>query len=237
MRTTKTAWELAPWMRRDFVIRGAEGEGGDGAGGDGAGDGDGEDGEDDEDGGDGEDDNEPDDLPDDRKELKNALAKERKERRDAEKAKRTAEKKLAQQERQRSRQNQSDAEALQTAKKDLESSQTREKKLAEGFKKLALNRAIEKAASKMKFRDTDDALAMVDRSLIDVDQDEDEPDKVDIDDDSVKRAVKKLADAKKHLLQSGTEDDGPTGSQFGSNRGGKKPSKDEELVSKYSALQ
>jgi len=236
MRTKKTAWELAPWMRENFVVFGAEGEG-DGDGGEDSSDS-GDDGDDEGDDEDEEDDDS--DLGDEEKnpvKLKSALEKERLARREAEKKAKTLEKEKAREQRLRDRKKQSDTDELATAKKELEESNQKSTRLAAGFKRTALDRAIETAATALKFRDTDDALKLVDRDLIDVEQDEDEPDKVDIDKDSVKRAVKKLADAKKHLLQSGTEDGGRTGSQFGnSGNSNKKPTKDEELKKKYSSL-
>lgn len=232
MRTTKTAWELAPWMREDFTVIGAEGEGdGDGGdGSDGSGDGDGDGDSDDDDGEDeGEGDGGESDSAKDTAALRKALQEERAARRRLEKEQKTEQRK-------RERANQSDKEAAAQAKKDAEEAAARVTKLAEGFKRTALDRAIEKVAANLKFKDVDDALKLVDRSLIDVDQDEDEPDKVDIDADSVKRAVKKLADAKKHLIASGTDDDLPSGSQFGNNGTRKKPTKDEELKNKYPSL-
>lgn len=224
----RTAWELPPWMRVDFSIRGAEGEGDDGDNDSGEDDS----GDDDDDSGD-----EGGSTPDDKAELKAALEKERKFRRDAERRAKASDRKLADQERARNAQNQSDAEALTQVRKDLEESQARNKGLAEGFRTLALDRAIETAARNAKFLDPEDALLLVDRGMIEVEQDEDEPQKVVVDRDTVKKAVKKLADSKKHLLGTGTEDGGPTGSQFGNNgKGGKAPTAEEELRKRYPSL-
>lgn len=125
---------------------------------------------------------------------------------------------------------------LEKTKAELTASADRSKKLAEGFLKVSLNAAIESMAKKYKFRDTDDALAMVDRSQIDADQDEDDPSLVDIDKASVEAAVKALATAKKHLVSSGTEDDEPTGGQFGGKGKGKPSTTETAYREKYSAL-
>lgn len=230
MKTVKTAWELPEWLRHNFTIFGAE-EPGDG-GGDGAGDGDG-DGEDGdgEDGEDGTDDDLSDSDKQDVNKLLTALAEERR-------ARKALEKKEKQRERENTRKTKAEEDALAQAKREAEESSTKVKKLAEGYYKSAVDRAIEKAAADAKFKDVSDAVALVDRSLIDADQDEDDPAEVDIDKDSVKRAVKKLADVKKHLLQSGTEDGGPTGSSFGnSGKGGKnKPTDEERLKQAYPSL-
>lgn len=107
--------------------------------------------------------------------------------------------------------------------------------LAVKFKTNAVNTAIIAQAAKMKFRDTDDALAGVDRSLIDVEQDEDEPENVTVDAKTVEAAVKALADKKKYLIQSEGETD-PSGSRFGGGGGQKKSTTDEDLIKKYPAL-
>ena len=230
MKTMKTAWELPEWLRSNYTIFGAEepGDGGD----DGAGDGDGADGEDGEDGEDGPDGSDSSSDSSDKgiEALQKALAEERKARRALEKEKKARE-------REANRKKSADDDALATTRQELEETSSRVAKLAAGYFKSALDRAIESQARELKFKDPSDALALVDRDMIDADQDEDDPSKVDIDKDSVKRAVKKLADAKKHLLQSGTEDGGATGSSFGnSGKGGKKPTQEEELRQRYSSL-
>lgn len=94
--------------------------------------------------------------------------------------------------------------------------------LGSGYARSELNRAIEREAEKLEFIDTDDALQGVDRTQIEVEQDPEDPTKVVIDEASLKKAVKALADKKKHLLKTrGTDDGEPTGSSFG---GGKRKS-------------
>lgn len=129
------------------------------------------------------------------------------------------------------------------SKSELEQAQAREKKatdraalLADGFKMSAIDRAIEKAATTLQFVDTDDALVGVDRSAIVVEQDTDNPAKVTVDLKSVATAVKALADRKKHLVRSGTEDGEPTGSQFGAGGRVKKKTDDEVLRAQYPSL-
>lgn len=229
MKTTKTAWELPEWLRSNYTIFGAEepGDGGDGGTGDGDGGDDGDDDEDDDDSGSGD---SSDSSDKGIEALQKALAEERRQRR-------ALEKKEKAREREANRKRSADDDALATAQRELEETSSKVSKLAAGYFKNAVDRAIESQARELKFKDPTDALALVDREMIDADQDEDDPSKVDIDKDSVKRAVKKLADAKKHLLQSGTEDGGPTGSSFGnSGKNGKKPTDEEVLKQKYSAL-
>jgi len=160
--------------------------------------------------------------------LKAALRRERQLNREATR-------KLTKLERASQRRTQAEESELERTKRELTESSNRSQRLAEGFKKVRVDSAIERVARKLKFRDTDDALAMVDRNLITVDQDEDDPSDIDIDSASVETAVKKLAAAKKHLLASGTEDDDATGGQFGRKKGSKQTSED-EYRQKYSAL-
>lgn len=222
--------ELPAWLR--FTICGADPEGDEGSGdsgdgeGDPLGDGGGEGGGD----GDGEGEGGSGD-PDDKEELKEALRKERIERKKHERAA----KKL---------QREKD-EGSQEEEKDLQKTREENGKLKENTGKLAtklrereVTAAIEKAARDANFIDTDDAIKGIDRSLIDVDQDDEDPSVVDVDLDSVKAAVKKLATAKKHLIKvpaPGTKS-GSTFSGSGGSGGDGKPT-DQTLVDKYPALQ
>jgi len=128
---------------------------------------------------------------------------------------------------------------LEAATEKLTRSEQRVQALGAQFKKSAMDSALREEARRLNFIDPEDALTMVDRSEIEVDQDDDDPAKVDIDKESLKKAVKSLADRKKHLLKSGTEDDEPTGSSFGggSSRTGKKKTAQQELMERYPSLQ
>lgn len=224
-------WALLPeWLRGDRVFLGAEGEGGDEGGSDDAGDS-GDEGTE----GEGEEEEEESssdsgDPKDDLTNLKKTLEKERRER-----------KRLERENKRFTREQQTKADSekseLEQTKGKLTKAEERAQKLAAGFKNNAVDRAIEKIARDLKFRDPSDALAMISRKDIEVDQDEDDPTDVEVDMDSVKTAVKKLAQSKKHLLASGTDDDEPTGSKFGSGNGKtKKKSTEDQYREKYSAL-
>lgn len=160
--------------------------------------------------------------------LKKALQEERRKARESER-------KLKKIERDQQRASASKDDLLKEAQTELETTNQRVTKLSNGFLNLKLNAAIEAAARKSRFRDTDDALSMVDRSLITYDQDEDNPSDVDIDLKSVESAVKKLAGTKKHLIAAGTDDGHGTGGQFGT-KGGSKKTTEEELRAKYPNL-
>lgn len=160
--------------------------------------------------------------------LLRALQEERRKNREKDK-------KLRKIEKDQQRASSSKDELLTEAQKELETSTSRVTKLSEGFLRMKLNSAIESAARKSRFRDTDDALSMVDRSLISFDQDEDNPSDVDIDLKTVEAAVKKLATSKKHLISAGTDDGHGTGGQFGTKGSGKKTT-EEELRAKYPNL-
>lgn len=73
-------------------------------------------------------------------------------------------------------------------------------KLAAGFRKSAVNAAVLKAASAAKFLDPSDALRPEVLDAIGVEQDEDDPSQVTIDEASVTKAVRALAASKKHYV-------------------------------------
>lgn len=220
--------ELPYWLQSGVIFRGAEGEDDDNSGegeGEGEGNNDGEDDPDDEGG----------EIPpkdsEDTTSLNKALREERANRKKAEREKKALERKLAQAQGK-------DTPDIERLTQERDAHATRVQKLAEGFKRSAINLAIERAALEAGFSDPEDAVLLVDRSAIDVDQDEDEPDQVDVDKDSVKRAVKALADKKKHLLRPAGSGDGQrTGGQH---NGGKKPptkaEREAELRTRYKHL-
>ena len=110
-------------------------------------------------------------------------------------------------------------------------------KLGKMYYKHALDAAIEREARALNFIDVSDAIAGVDRAVIIAEQEPDDPAVVVINDASLKKAVKGLADKKKHLIRVGTGDGSPTGSSFGGS--GSKPTakmKEEELKKLYPNL-
>jgi hypothetical protein len=114
--------------------------------------------------------------------------------------------------------------------------ETRSEKLAANLKQTTIDNSIIKFANKLKFRDVDDALALVRRDSIEVDQDEDDPTDIEFDEDTVEAAVKKLAKDKPHLLQVEGEG-GETGGKLGGRRDRSKDGLDEEsLKATYAAL-
>ena len=215
----KTAWEIAPWYRSDFTIFGREGEddgGTDNSGADGDDDADDDDSDDDADEDDAEDDTDEKSKKSDTAALRKALREERAARKALEKDKAARDKAAA-------RQKKGEENELTTLKHDHEEATTKLGRLAAGFLTAELNTAIREEARSQKFRDPSDALALISREDLDFEQDEDDPSKVEIDADSVKDALKALARKKPHLIASGTDDDGPTGST-GIGRGRKKGS-------------
>ena len=140
------------------------------------------------------------------------------------------------------------ADALQREKEDrdlatkteVEQAKIREQratekltKLAEGFKRSAIDNAIRAAAK--NFIDPEDAVAGVDRKSITSEQDKDDPSDVSVDTKSVERAVKELAAKKAHYLKTGTDDGEPTGGQFGGSKR-KQGTPDEVYKDRYPSL-
>jgi len=161
--------------------------------------------------------------------LRSALAKERA----AAKANARELKKLQKEKAERELAGKSESEQEKAKREAAESKLT---KLAEGFKRTAVTSAIEKAAAKAGFIDTQDAVdALINSDDLGVEQDEDDPSDVTIDPKSIEKAVKALATKKPHFLKSGTEDGEPTGGQFGGSKQ-KKPTGDEEILAKYPSL-
>jgi hypothetical protein len=236
-----TAW----WLQDGILICGNEGEGDAGSGGDSgaggaaggdaggsssgdAGSGSGGDADDDKGGDASGDGQEPEDL----KGLKSALAAER-----------AINKGLKNDTKELKRLQKLVEEAELKDKTELEKATAAQKKADEKAAKLAVrlrdqavDAAIERAARKLKFRDPDIALQLVSRADLGVEQDEDDPSDITVDQKKVDAAVKKLADDKKYLV--GEEGDGdPTGSKFGSGSGkSKKELTAEALKAKYPSL-
>lgn len=230
-----------------LVIRGFDGEGDTGGSG-GAGEGGTEGGSgdaggegDDTGGGDdgGDDDTGSDDVPDDLEALKRALKTERELRKKAEKGL-----KLTDREKRRLEKAQSDLKAAEegevaAAKKTAEESAGKVKTLAAKLRQTSLEKAITEAARKAKFRDPDDVITQLQRSNfagIEIDQDDDDPSDIEIDQKSVDKAVKAVATAKPHwLIAAG--DNNNSGSSFngGKPNGGQK-NKNQDYANRFPAL-
>jgi hypothetical protein len=236
MRVTRNNW----WMFITESIIGfdEEGAGGTGEGGQGAGEGEGtgEEGAGEGQGSQGTG-SEGEGASDDTAGLKSALQKERESRKALEKQLSAI---------QKAEQKKADAELSEVdrLKKENEAEKTRTTKLAQGFRKNAINQAVLKAAGAAKFIDPTDALRQEVLDAIGVEQDEDDPSQVTVDEASVTAAVKELAKTKKHFIQS--EDGGQqqrqrqapkSGSSFGgSGNQNKQTAEQQALVAKYPAL-
>lgn len=228
MRTTKQLW----WKTLTGSVFGFDDEG-DGDGGAGAGDGQGDDGEGAGEGdGSGEGDGAGDGAGEDTSGLKSALQKERADRKKLERELKDFRK---------TKQQAEEAEKTEVERLKGENTRSAEKtaKLADGFKKNAVNQAILAAAGKAKFRDPSDALRDDVIAAISVEQDEDDPTNVTIDEATVTEAIKKLAKAKPHWVGPDTVRPPKSGSNFAGNGAGN-PSKEEaqkaDLLLKYPAL-
>jgi len=169
--------------------------------------------------------------------LKSALRKERRERKSLEreaKARKAAETKT----------NEQEASELVKEREAREASDKRVKSLATGLLNTQVGIAVTRAATKAGFHDPEDAIRLIDRDDLDIEQDEENPASIEIDAKSVEDAVKALAKKKPHLIgkADGKEDeDGgkgrPTGSPLGTRRGTSQQTSDEDkLRDKYPAL-
>ena len=109
-------------------------------------------------------------------------------------------------------------------------------KLASKLLKAEVDNSITKFAGELKFRDIDDALKLVDRGLIEVEQDKDDPAEIDLDEATVKSALAKLAKDKPHLIVAEGQGE-KSGSKFGGSKKPTKDAEDEALRKQYPALQ
>jgi hypothetical protein len=111
----------------------------------------------------------------------------------------------------------------------------REVRLAARLRDQAVDQVITKFASKMNFVDIEDAINLVSRKDIDVNQDEDDPTDVIIDEETVEDALKDLIKRKKHLVQAPVSKV-RSGSKVTGKNNGKKVTDKEALKKKYRAL-
>lgn len=230
MRNTRNNW----WSKLSKPIVGfEEGEGGEGAGGEGQGadEGTGQEGAGEGQGSTGTG-GEGDGAGDDTAGLKSALQKERDSRKALEKQLSAI---------QKAEQKRADAELseVERLKKENEAERAKATKLAQGFRRTAINSAILKAAADAKFIDPSDALRDEVIAAIGVEQDEDDPSNVTIDKATVVAAVKELAKTKKHFIQGDTQTRQVprSGSRFGGSDGqNKQTAQEQELLAKYPAL-
>lgn len=121
------------------------------------------------------------------------------------------------------------------AKDEASKAASKAQKLAERLRETAVDNAIIKAGGKLKFRDIDDALKLVDRGIIEVEQDDDDPSEVILDEGSVKSALEILAKAKPHLIIAEGQEE-KSGSKFGGSRKSQQDMDEEELKHRYPAL-
>jgi hypothetical protein len=121
------------------------------------------------------------------------------------------------------------------AKETASAAESKAQKLAIRLKDSAIDNAVLKAAQKLRFRDTDDALKLIDRSDIDVEQDDDDPTVIELDEGSVETALQALAKAKPHLILAEGQED-KSGSKFGGSRKSPEKLQDEKLMTDYPAL-
>lgn len=160
--------------------------------------------------------------------LKSALQKERQQRKSLEREVRNL--KTAQEER-----DNADKSEVERAKAAETKAAEKVAALATKLRDTALENAITKAANAAKFRDASDAISLVARGEITIDQDEDNPADIEIDEKSVERAVKALAAKKPHLILA-DGDETPSGSKFNGGRKDQKALDDEALKAKYPSL-
>ena len=127
-------------------------------------------------------------------------------------------------------------EDIEAERQKSQAAQARAEKLAAGLLRRDIDSAIREAARELKFIDVEDAIAGVDRSAIIADQDDEDPTDIDVDNDSVLKAVKALAAKKSHFIRKGTDDGEPTGNPNGGSRKRNKATAEEAYRAHYPSL-
>lgn len=119
-------------------------------------------------------------------------------------------------------------------KKAHSEAQGKLEKLSAGFRNAELGNVVRKIAGDLNFVDHEDALNSLDKSLLNYEQDDDDPSIVVWDESEIKTALKDLAKRKPHFLKTsdGKSDGGktptrPSGPKFG---GAGKPSSTDSKV-------
>jgi hypothetical protein len=168
------------------------------------------------------------DKPENTDALKSALRKERNLRKKEERDRKALSKRLDELD-------SKEKSETDKAKEDASKAESKAQRLAVALKTTAVDNAIIKAAGKLKFRDIDDALKLVDREAIDVEQDDDDPSQVDLDEESVKSALESLAKTKPHLILADGQED-KSGSKFAGSRKSQKDMDEDALIEKFPAL-
>jgi hypothetical protein len=128
-----------------------------------------------------------------------------------------------------------DASEAEKARKEAEAAKGSVTALSVKLRTTVVDNEITRFAAQMKFRDLADALLYVNRSSIEVEQDDDDPADIEVNEATVEAAVKALAKKKPYLLQADGDVD-ETGGNVG--RRGKKDDalSDDALRARYPAL-
>lgn len=168
------------------------------------------------------------DKPENTDALKSALRKERNLRKKFEREQKALAKTLADMDTK-------EKSETDQAKESASKAESKAQRLAAALKTTAVDNAIIKAAGKLKFRDIDDALKLVDRGEIDVEQDEEDPSVIELDEASVKSALDALAKAKPHLILADGQED-KSGSKFAGSRKSQKEVDEAALIERFPAL-
>lgn len=165
--------------------------------------------------------------------LKKALEEERKGRREERRARRKAERAIKTAQTQKS--NEEEAKELEEANRKLADAQDKASKMAARMLKNEIRTAVINEATRQKFIDPTDALIADVLDEIDADQDDNDPSDIDIDLDSVKDAVKALAEKKKHLIGKPNEGE-PSGGKFKDKGNKKNEVQEQKLQELYPSL-
>jgi hypothetical protein len=150
------------------------------------------------------------------------LARERKDRK-------ALAQKVAQFEKAQKERDDADKTDLEKASGQVDTLKGQVAKLAQGYLRTTVDSKVSAVAAELGFRDPMDAVMFMrsnDHAGVDIEQDSDDPTKVEIDEDSLKKVLKQTLKARPHWAKEDQGESQPTGSQF---RGGTGPRGDKQM--------
>lgn len=168
--------------------------------------------------------------------LKAALSKERKANRASKARIRVLEKELnSSKEPEKNEPSSDESEVVKQLNTQLTEEKTRVEALRSAFKDTVIKAFIVTKAAELQFQNPEDVLAFVSLTELDIDQDEEDPTRLDYDEDEIVGLIKNIAKSKPYLLskKDKEEDSNPSGGSYTNSRRTKLTNRDAELTAKY----
>jgi hypothetical protein len=117
-------------------------------------------------------------------------------------------------------------------KEEAKGPSEREVRLAARLRDQEIDRVVAKVATRLKFVDPDDAVRLINRRDLDVNQDDEDPTVVDVDEEGVEDILRTIAKKKKYLVGQKVSTT-KSGSKMSGGKKGNPGASDDDLKSKY----